>query len=79
MLSLVYVDKASNHLLYYQIAEGGVNWDNEADRLLTLQCCIKMSDISGPTKRRDIHTLWTERIVEEFYEQVTVTIVKCEH
>ncbi|EDO43748.1 predicted protein [Nematostella vectensis] len=50
-------------------AEGGVNWDSEADRLLTLQFCIKMSDISGPSKRRDIHTLWTERIVEEFYEQ----------
>lgn len=29
-----------------------------------------MADISGPSKRRDLHTRWTERIVEEFYEQV---------
>lgn len=28
-----------------------------------------MADISGPSKRRDLHTRWTERIVEEFYEQ----------
>ena len=41
------------------------------DRLLTLQICIKMADISGPSKRRDLHTRWTERIVEEFYEQVS--------
>lgn len=54
-----------------QIAEGGgIDWCQEADRLLTLQICIKMADISGPTKRRDLHTRWTERIVEEFYEQV---------
>lgn len=37
---------------------------------MTLQICIKMADISGPSKRRDLHTRWTERIVEEFYEQV---------
>lgn len=48
---------------------GGVDWTQEADRLLTLQICIKMADISGPSKRRDLHTRWTERIVEEFYEQ----------
>ena len=48
-----------------------MDWSQEADRLLTLQICIKMADISGPSKRRDLHTRWTERIVEEFYEQVT--------
>lgn len=48
---------------------GGIDWSQEADRLLTLQICIKMADISGPSKRRDLHTRWTERIVEEFYEQ----------
>ena len=47
-----------------------MDWSQEADRLLTLQICIKMADISGPSKRRDLHTRWTERIVEEFYEQV---------
>ena len=49
-----------------------MDWTQEADRLLTLQICIKMADISGPTKRRDLHTRWTERIVEEFYEQVNL-------
>ena len=57
---------------FWQISEegGGIDWSQEADRLLTLQICIKMADISGPSKRRDLHTRWTERIVEEFYEQV---------
>ena len=55
----------------WQISDGGgIDWSQEADRLLTLQICIKMADISGPSKRRDLHTRWTERIVEEFYEQV---------
>ena len=55
----------------WQISEGGgIDWSQEADRLLTLQICIKMADISGPSKRRELHTRWTERIVEEFYEQV---------
>ena len=49
---------------------GGLDWSLEADRLLTVQICIKMADISGPSKRRDLHVTWTERIVEEFYEQV---------
>ena len=58
-----------------QISEGGgVDWSQEADRLLTLQICIKMADISGPSKRRDLHTRWTERIVEEFYEQVQPSV-----
>ena len=47
-----------------------IDWSLEADRLLASQVCIKMADISGPTKQKDIHTRWTERIVEEFYEQV---------
>ena len=49
---------------------GGLDWSLEADRLLTAQICIKMADISGPSKRKDLHVTWTERIVEEFYEQV---------
>eukprot|EP00112_Aurelia_sp_Birch-Aquarium-sp1_P014326 Seg3083.2 transcript_id=Seg3083.2/GoldUCD/mRNA.D3Y31 product="cGMP-inhibited 3' 5'-cyclic phosphodiesterase A" protein_id=Seg3083.2/GoldUCD/D3Y31 len=48
---------------------GGLNWSNEADRLLVGQMCIKLSDISGPTKTWDLHHKWTKRIVEEFYLQ----------
>ena len=60
---------------FCQLSEegGGLDWTQEADRLLTLQICIKMADISGPSKRKDLHTRWTERIVEEFYEQVVAT------
>lgn len=51
-----------------------MDWTQEADRLLTLQICIKMADISGPSKGRDLHTRWTKRIVEEFYEQVIICV-----
>ncbi|OQR67926.1 cGMP-inhibited 3' [Tropilaelaps mercedesae] len=47
----------------------GINWNDEADRLLVLEMAIKLSDINGPCKRRDLHVRWTERICEEFYEQ----------
>ena len=30
---------------------------------------IKLADINGPCKVRDIHEEWTHRIAEEFYEQ----------
>ncbi|XP_065053831.1 cGMP-inhibited 3',5'-cyclic phosphodiesterase 3A-like isoform X1 [Rhopilema esculentum] len=48
---------------------GGLNWSSEADRLLVGQMCIKLSDISGPSKTWDLHYKWTQRIVEEFYLQ----------
>ena len=43
---------------------------SEADRLLFGQMAIKIADISGPSKEWDLHYRWTERIVEEFYQQV---------
>lgn len=47
----------------------GLDWTNEADRLLVSEMAIKLSDINGPCKRRDIHVQWTRRIEQEFYEQ----------
>ncbi|XP_028813055.1 cGMP-inhibited 3',5'-cyclic phosphodiesterase B isoform X2 [Denticeps clupeoides] len=47
----------------------GIDWTNENDRLLVCQVCIKLADINGPAKGRDIHLKWTEGIVNEFYEQ----------
>ncbi|XP_050707424.1 cGMP-inhibited 3',5'-cyclic phosphodiesterase 3A-like, partial [Eriocheir sinensis] len=47
----------------------GLDWATETDRLLALQMCIKLADINGPCKALDIHTQWTKRIAEEFYEQ----------
>lgn len=48
----------------------GIDWTNENDRLLVCQVCIKLADINGPAKVRDLHLKWTEGIVSEFYEQV---------
>ncbi|XP_078000078.1 cGMP-inhibited 3',5'-cyclic phosphodiesterase 3A-like [Glandiceps talaboti] len=47
----------------------GIDWTAEPDRLLVCQMCIKLADISGPTKQKDLHVSWTSRIAEEFYEQ----------
>ncbi|KAG8197606.1 hypothetical protein JTE90_001538 [Oedothorax gibbosus] len=46
-----------------------VDWSNEADRLLVMQMAIKLSDINGPCKCRQLHMQWTHRIADEFYEQ----------
>lgn len=48
----------------------GIDWTNENDRLLVCQMCIKLADINGPAKCKDLHLQWTEGIVNEFYEQV---------
>ncbi|PIK47456.1 putative cGMP-inhibited 3',5'-cyclic phosphodiesterase B-like [Apostichopus japonicus] len=34
-----------------------------------LRCGIKLADISGPTKQKDLHMNWTNRISKEFYDQ----------
>ncbi|KAF7703455.1 cGMP-inhibited 3',5'-cyclic phosphodiesterase B [Silurus meridionalis] len=47
----------------------GIDWTNENDRLLVCQVCIKLADINGPAKDRQLHLKWTEGIVNEFYEQ----------
>ncbi|RXM98691.1 cGMP-inhibited 3',5'-cyclic phosphodiesterase A [Acipenser ruthenus] len=47
----------------------GIDWSNENDRLLVCQMCIKLADINGPAKCKDLHLQWTEGIVNEFYEQ----------
>ncbi|XP_034025264.1 cGMP-inhibited 3',5'-cyclic phosphodiesterase A-like [Thalassophryne amazonica] len=47
----------------------GIDWTNENDRLLVCQMCIKLADVSGPLKCKDLHLQWTDGIVNEFYEQ----------
>ncbi|XP_042295223.1 cGMP-inhibited 3',5'-cyclic phosphodiesterase B isoform X2 [Sceloporus undulatus] len=47
----------------------GIEWSSESDRLLVCQICIKLGDINGPAKVRDLHLKWTEGIINEFYEQ----------
>ncbi|XP_051029385.1 cGMP-inhibited 3',5'-cyclic phosphodiesterase 3A [Phodopus roborovskii] len=49
--------------------EVGIDWTNENDRLLVCQMCIKLADINGPAKCKELHLRWTEGIASEFYEQ----------
>lgn len=51
------------------VSSNGIDWTNENDRLLVCQVCIKLADINGPAKTRELHLKWTEGIVNEFYEQ----------
>ncbi|XP_060929615.1 cGMP-inhibited 3',5'-cyclic phosphodiesterase 3A-like [Limanda limanda] len=46
-----------------------IDWTNENDRLLVCQMCIKLADVNGPLKCKDLHLQWTEGIVNEFYQQ----------
>ncbi|NXW04349.1 PDE3B phosphodiesterase, partial [Fregetta grallaria] len=55
----------------------GIEWSNENDRLLACQICIKLADINGPAKVRELHLKWTEGIVNEFYEQVGMESHPC--
>ncbi|XP_069823866.1 cGMP-inhibited 3',5'-cyclic phosphodiesterase 3B [Dendropsophus ebraccatus] len=51
------------------VNSNGIDWSNENDRLLVCQVCIKLADINGPAKSRQLHLKWTQGIVNEFYEQ----------
>lgn len=55
----------------------GIDWTVETDRLQVAQMVIKLADINGPAKIKDLHTSWTYRIAEEFYEQVWKLIFRC--
>lgn len=50
----------------------GLDWTNENDRMLVGQMIIKISDINAPLKAKSLHMQWTERICEEFYQQVSL-------
>lgn len=51
-----------------------INWDNEAERLLVSEIILKLADINAPLKSTDLHLAWTDRIVQEFYEQVNLSL-----
>ena len=48
-----------------------MDWENAEDRILALQMCIKLADINAPCKEFELHSQWTRRIVDEFYQQVS--------
>lgn len=39
---------------------------------MAVNMIVKMADINGPCKPKDLHLKWTDRITEEFYEQVVL-------
>nr|XP_039259260.1 cGMP-inhibited 3',5'-cyclic phosphodiesterase A-like isoform X2 [Styela clava] len=49
--------------------EGCLTWTADEDRLLVCQMVIKLADIGGPTKIRDLHVTWTRAICQEFFTQ----------
>lgn len=53
----------------------GIDWSNENDRLLVCQMCIKLADVNGPLKCKELHLKWTDGIVNEFYEQVSLLLL----
>ncbi|XP_078494296.1 uncharacterized protein LOC100175157 isoform X1 [Ciona intestinalis] len=50
-------------------SQNGLNWSADADRLLVCQMVIKLADIGGPAKQRNLHITWTKAICEEFFIQ----------
>ena len=58
------------------ITSNGIDWKNESDRLLTSKMIIKLADINSPLKEKELHLQWTERICEEFYQQVALNFFK---
>ena len=55
----------------------GIDWTSESDRLMVANMVIKVADINGPCKKKDLHLQWTHRISEEFYEQVRQAEASC--
>uniref|UniRef100_H2ZBQ7 PDEase domain-containing protein n=1 Tax=Ciona savignyi TaxID=51511 RepID=H2ZBQ7_CIOSA len=47
----------------------GISWSADEDRLLVCQMVIKLADIGGPAKKRNLHMTWTKAICEEFFIQ----------
>ena len=78
MLSVINKCSVKRFFLSLQASDDdapGLDWTNETDRLMACQMCIKLADINGPCKRKDIHLQWTYRITEEFFEQVRDTFL----
>lgn len=46
-----------------------LDWQKDDDRLLVSQVIIKIADISGPLKEKQLHVEWTDRLMKEFYDQ----------
>mgnify|MGYP002785602518 CR=1 FL=1 len=53
-----------------------IDWHDESERLLVSQIILKISDINAPLKEKELHVQWTNRIVQEFYEQVKIILLK---
>jgi hypothetical protein len=49
--------------------QSGLKLDKAEVKLMVLHVAVKCSDLSNPTRPRDTSLCWTDRIMEEFYQQ----------
>ena len=50
---------------------GGPNWSSDEDKKLVMCCLIKGADISNEIRPSEIGKGWAERVMTEFFAQVT--------
>lgn len=56
-------------------SSNGLCWEHAPTRLNVMCMIIKMADINGPTKCKSLHLQWTNRIIQEFYDQVGIGFI----
>jgi cGMP-inhibited 3',5'-cyclic phosphodiesterase A len=70
LTNLLVLNQANTQNSFIPSPENFFDWANEPDRLLIGEIVLKLADINAPLKDKELHLQWTERIVEEFYQQV---------
>ena len=58
-------------------APDGLSMDDVGERTLMLSAALKCADIGHPARVWALHRQWTERITEEFFQQVRVRARAC--
>ena len=52
-----------------QVPGWNMNFSQDADRLSFLRILLNAADVSNPAKERSLYLFWTNRILQEFYDQ----------
>ncbi|KRX54832.1 putative 3',5'-cyclic phosphodiesterase pde-3 [Trichinella sp. T9] len=52
-----------------KISRRRLEFKNESDSLLLGRMIMKLSDVNSASKPADLHNIWTEKILQEFFEQ----------
>eukprot|EP01137_Pigoraptor_chileana_P014748 Opistho-2@69780 len=74
VLALVLATDPAQHFDYLskfktKLSADSFDYNSESDRLTFMQIAIKCADISNPAKVRALSVEWTNRIMEEFFQQ----------